>query len=63
MIHLISKTIQLKRVFFIVKTSTFEDGYGRKKRPSSVSQLNNFLAEAKKNRPEPPSCPTLKVMI
>ncbi|XP_061971564.1 transcription factor bHLH110-like isoform X2 [Populus nigra] len=42
-------------------TSTFEDGYGRKKRPSSVSQLNNFLAEAKKNRPAPPSCPTLKV--
>ncbi|KAJ6929914.1 transcription factor bHLH110-like [Populus alba x Populus x berolinensis] len=43
------------------KTSTFEDGNGRKKRPSSVSELNNFLAEAKKNRPAPPSCPTLKV--
>ncbi|KAJ6736779.1 TRANSCRIPTION FACTOR BHLH83-RELATED [Salix viminalis] len=43
------------------KKSTFEDGYGRKKRPNSVSQSNNFLAEAKKNRTAPRSCLTLKV--
>ncbi|KAJ6774568.1 TRANSCRIPTION FACTOR BHLH83-RELATED [Salix purpurea] len=43
------------------KKSTFEDGYGRKKRPNSVSQSNNFLAEANKNRTAPRSCLTLKV--
>ncbi|KAJ6398403.1 hypothetical protein OIU77_019246 [Salix suchowensis] len=34
---------------------------GEKKRPNSVSQSNNFLAEAKKNRTAPRSCLTLKV--
>ncbi|KAJ6678677.1 TRANSCRIPTION FACTOR BHLH110-LIKE [Salix viminalis] len=44
------------------KTSTFEDGFGRKKRPSSIFQSKNFLTEAKKNRSTPRSlCPPLKV--
>ncbi|KAJ6907198.1 hypothetical protein NC651_017784 [Populus alba x Populus x berolinensis] len=43
------------------KTST-EDGFGRKKRPSSNFQSKNFLTEAKKNRSTPRSlCPPLKV--
>ncbi|KAG6766768.1 hypothetical protein POTOM_027941 [Populus tomentosa] len=44
------------------KTSTIEDGFGRKKRPSSNFQSKNFLTEAKKNRSTPRSlCPPLKV--